>query len=186
MGDRNMQGHYGLTDNLPNSMHQVPNAQTAQLEAEKFLELPSASIEQRANNSAKQDEDENSFKGFTTSENSTEFNTGISSMEAAILSKSSGVEQQLNMNFQSVSSLQAELGDILYNKTSGFIATEEQINEFDCFKDMDGAKEGMIWWTNGFDTKSSSSSSWDSASALQTEGLFPDCVLGYDINTYGS
>ncbi|PIA28603.1 hypothetical protein AQUCO_06800041v1 [Aquilegia coerulea] len=180
MGDRNMQGHYSLNNNTPPSMQQVSNGQTALLREEKFLELPSSSIEQRANNSTKQDEKEDSFKGFTSSENSTGFNNGINSMGAAIMSKSSGAEE-LNMNFQSVSSLQAELGDILYNKTSGFIATEDQINEFDCFKDMDGAKEGMIWWTNGFETKSSSSSSWDSASALQTGGLFQDCELGYDI-----
>ncbi|KAL5699279.1 hypothetical protein ACHQM5_030207 [Ranunculus cassubicifolius] len=103
-------------------------------------------------------------KDISSSENSAEYSDGFNSIEVG------------NMNFASVSSLQAELGDLILKKTG------EQTNDFDCFKDMDSVKESMIWWENSFDGISSSLGSWDApAYAIQQKGQFQDSPLGYDI-----
>ncbi|KAF9612872.1 hypothetical protein IFM89_004288 [Coptis chinensis] len=182
-GERSMQGQGGINSNSSALMRQVPdNTQIGRFQ--EVSELPDASIVQRANsiicNKKQDDQVENSKKGFSSSESSDEFHTGVNTMEAAIMSKSIGFEQ-LSMNFQSVSSLQAELGELLHNKAGSYIVNGDQTNEFDCFKEMDGAKESLLWWDNSFDAKSTPSSSWDSASVLQQEGLFQECVLGYDL-----
>ncbi|PSS04297.1 Transcription factor like [Actinidia chinensis var. chinensis] len=60
-------------------------------------------------------------------------------------------------------SVQAELDDLVNNKTFGFPQQEDSIAEFDCFKDMDdGAKDSLVWWSNDLESKlPASSNSWD-------------------------
>jgi myb proto-oncogene protein len=81
-----------------------------------------------------------------------------------------------------VSSFQAELDDFLNNKTVAFVPQEDQITEFDCFKEMNGSKDdSVMWWSNDFETKSASSNSWDSTSVLQSQPMFQDYGLGYNM-----
>lgn len=83
--------------------------------------------------------------------------------------------QQVNPGIQT---FQAESDDFLNNNkvTSGF-------GEFDCFKEMEGSKDGMIWWSNEFDTNSASSNSWDDpTSALhQSDQVYQDFSFGYNM-----
>ncbi|KAL5711798.1 hypothetical protein ACHQM5_014039 [Ranunculus cassubicifolius] len=148
-GERNMQQYL-----------QVPNSGIKQFHEGKINQLPIPTVLVGQKESSA-----NSIKDFSSSENSAEYNNGS-------LNSSMGVG---NINLATVSSLQAELGDLLYQKTG------DQTNEFDYFKDMDGVQEGMIWWANVFDGQSSSSSSsWDSTS-VQQKGIFQDSALGYDL-----
>ncbi|CAN4084277.1 unnamed protein product [Withania somnifera] len=64
----------------------------------------------------------------------------------------------------------------------------QQLAEFDCFKEMDGGSRNMAWWSNDFDTNNtaSSSNSWGSSSNILQhthEGiLYHDYALaGYDL-----
>ncbi|KAJ4951879.1 hypothetical protein NE237_028711 [Protea cynaroides] len=99
---------------------------------------------------------------------------------ATVMTPPNGMEQS-NMSTQSLLGLQTELNDLIYGKNGGS-AAKDQMTELDCFKEMDASKDSMSWWTNDFDTKSLSSNSWDSTtSVLQTEGMFQDYVLGYDL-----
>ncbi|KAG8372409.1 hypothetical protein BUALT_Bualt12G0063200 [Buddleja alternifolia] len=77
---------------------------------------------------------------------------------------------------------QAELDDLINNKSCNFLPNENQIGEFDCFKEMDGSKVNLGWWSNEFDANSASSSSWDSENMLhRSEGMYQDYGLGYSI-----
>lgn len=94
------------------------------------------------------------------------------------------IEQSNNMGGQSiqaaVSSFQAELDDfLLNNKMVGFLPQQEEQ-----MGDIYGTKDSLAsWWSNEFDTKSASSHSWDSTSAIQSdEGMFQDYVLGYNLH----
>ncbi|XP_059461978.1 transcription factor MYB36-like [Corylus avellana] len=92
-----------------------------------------------------------------------------------------GIEQS-NIAGREVSGFQAELDDFLNNKTVAFVPQEDQITEFDCFQEMNGSKDdSVIWWSNDFETKSASSNSWDSTSVLQSEQMFQDYGLGYNM-----
>ncbi|ONI27485.1 hypothetical protein PRUPE_1G089700 [Prunus persica] len=85
--------------------------------------------------------------------------------------------QQINSSFQT------EFGDILSNKSVAYTPQQEddQIAEFDCFKEMNGSKDSLVWWANEFDAKSASSNSWDSTSVLQSQGMFQDYELRYNL-----
>lgn len=109
-----------------------------------------------------------------------------------------GVEQadahHGNAGIQHLSAFQAELEDIL-NGDEGSVSFlpqghgQQMVDEFDCFKEMNNvSKESLIWWSNEFDAKSSSSNSWDSTSAAldhhhhqSDNGMFHD----YDQINYG-
>lgn len=87
---------------------------------------------------------------------------------------------------QQVSALQAELDNILNNKavsSTTFVPQGDQIaDQFDCFKEMNVInKDSFMWWSNDFDSKSSSSNSWDSNSVLRSDGMFRDYELGYNL-----
>ncbi|GAV59612.1 Myb_DNA-binding domain-containing protein [Cephalotus follicularis] len=99
-------------------------------------------------------------------------------VDSTIVSTRDGVEQS-NAAVQPASSFQAELDDFLENKAVGFIPQEDQMAEFDSFKEMNGSKDSLSWWISNFDTKSASSNSWDSISFIQSEGIFQDYELGY-------
>ncbi|THF96118.1 hypothetical protein TEA_014191 [Camellia sinensis var. sinensis] len=77
--------------------------------------------------------------------------------------------EQFNAKIQPISTFQAELDalHLLNNETTGFPPQEDPISEFDCFKEMDGLKESVIWWSNDFNSKSASSNTWDATSVLQ-------------------
>ncbi|PWA92849.1 myb domain protein 36 [Artemisia annua] len=68
-----------------------------------------------------------------------------------------------SMEFQQYLAFQAEIDEFLSNKGANSISLDQtQANEIECFKDMDGAKDMMTWWSNEFDANSASSNSWDS------------------------
>ncbi|XP_043710880.1 transcription factor MYB36 [Telopea speciosissima] len=178
LGERALQLQHGLNDSSITQIPQVPQIQTL-LPSQKFHEFPSSAPiniegDNSMINSRKEDEMENSINGF-------------SSLESSIASiafnnrPEPNVMEQSSMNIQSLSGLQTELNDLIYGKNGGLGGNEDQMTEFDCFKGMDESKDSMSWWANDFDTKSSSSNSWDSSSVLQTEGMFQDYVLGYDL-----
>ncbi|CAL8990705.1 unnamed protein product [Prunus brigantina] len=85
--------------------------------------------------------------------------------------------QQVNSSFQT------EFGDILSNKSVAYTPQQEddQITEYDCFTEMNGSKDSLVWWANEFDAKSASLNSWDSTSVLQSQGMFQDYELRYNL-----
>ncbi|KAI3754618.1 hypothetical protein L1987_54405 [Smallanthus sonchifolius] len=76
--------------------------------------------------------------------------------------------KQPSMDFQQYClAFQAEIDQFLSNKGANSESIDQaQANEFDLFKDMDGAKDMMSWWSNEFDANSASSNSWDSNGVL--------------------
>ncbi|KAJ4977210.1 hypothetical protein NE237_002316 [Protea cynaroides] len=115
---------------------------------------------------------ENSMSGFSPLGSSIAFNNGSEGIQP------NGMEQ-LNMNIQSLFFF--FFGDLIYGKNRGCAAiNEDQLtDQFDCFKEIDASRDrdSMSWWANDFDTKSSSSNSWDSTSVLQTEGGASDLLV---------
>ncbi|XP_062164197.1 transcription factor MYB36-like [Alnus glutinosa] len=114
---------------------------------------------------------ENSLHGISSSpDNSMAFITGNNPAD--------GLELQSNIGGREDSGFQAELDDFLNNKNVAFVPQEDEITEFDCFKEMNGSKDNLIWWSNDFDTKSASSNSWDSTtSVLPSQQMFQDYEL---------
>lgn len=90
---------------------------------------------------------------------------------------------------QQVSVVQAELDKILNYKagsTPSSVPQGDQIainaEQFDCFKEMNVInKDSFMWWSNDFDSKSPSTNSWDSNSVIQSDGIFHDYELGYNL-----
>ncbi|XP_047320676.1 transcription factor MYB36 [Impatiens glandulifera] len=90
------------------------------------------------------------------------------------------------------SSFQAELDNFLNNNNNnkGVNHTPQEevvMNEFDCLREVDGSKDGLIWWGNELelDGKSASSNSWESTNSLVQvdEGIYhnhDDYVLSYN------
>lgn len=64
----------------------------------------------------------------------------------------------------------------------GLMPTQSQmvVDEFDCFKEMDGSRLYNIgWWSNELDVNSASSKSWDSANVLQkSEEMYQNYSTG--------
>ncbi|XP_024960289.1 transcription factor MYB36-like [Cynara cardunculus var. scolymus] len=78
--------------------------------------------------------------------------------------------KQPSMELQQFWALQAEIDEFLSNKAANSVLLDQaQTNEFDCFKDMDGAKDIMTWWSNEFNANSASSNSWDSYGVLDRQ-----------------
>ncbi|KAI4344384.1 hypothetical protein L6164_011618 [Bauhinia variegata] len=127
---------------------------------------------------------ENSSNGISSMDSSVPFmGTGNKSpLDSNLAARGEGFEQS-NMGIQQVCALQAELDDILNNRTMCYNPQEDQMAEFDCFREINGSKESLMWWSNDIDTKSASSNSWDSATpVLQTDhGMFQDYELGYNL-----
>ncbi|KAG6739762.1 hypothetical protein POTOM_057377 [Populus tomentosa] len=123
---------------------------------------------------------ENSLNVITSSDSPLPFTHGKNVMDLTIV-PGAGMADQSDAAVQPVSNFQSELENFLNNKTSGLTAPGDQIGEFDCFKEMNGSRDSMNWWSNDFETKSASSNSWDSTSALQSEGMFQDYELGYNM-----
>ncbi|KAJ9550710.1 hypothetical protein OSB04_014755 [Centaurea solstitialis] len=82
------------------------------------------------------------------------------------VTESEGIKQP-SMELQQFWALQADIDQFLSHKAANSASLDQtQTNEFDCFKDMDGAKDIMTWWSNEFDANSASSNSWDSNGVL--------------------
>ncbi|KAJ6857175.1 transcription factor MYB36 [Populus alba x Populus x berolinensis] len=123
---------------------------------------------------------ENSSNVITSSDSPLPFTNGKNVMDLTTV-PGAGMADQSDAAVQPVSNFQSELENFLNNKTSGLTAPGDQIGEFDCFKEMNGSRDSMNWWSNDFETKSASSNSWDSTSVLQSEGMFQDYQLGYNM-----
>ncbi|KAF2317157.1 hypothetical protein GH714_012879 [Hevea brasiliensis] len=123
---------------------------------------------------------ENSMDGLTSSDSPIPFVNGNNVTESSMGARADAVEQS-EVAIQPVSTFQPELEDIISNKASGFVSHEDQIAEFDCFKEMNVSKDSLIWWSSDFETKSASSTSWESTSVLQSDGMFQDYELTYNM-----
>ncbi|KAE8675842.1 Transcription repressor MYB4 [Hibiscus syriacus] len=119
---------------------------------------------------------DDSLDRISPSDGSVPFGTGDNLMDSTIVSKGNGN----NGDVQAVSKLQDELDEFLNNKTAGY-PQEEQISDqvLDCFKDMNGSKDSLMWLPTEFNAKSASSSSWSSTSLLHSNGVLQDYELGY-------
>ncbi|XVE80018.1 hypothetical protein DITRI_Ditri14bG0105000 [Diplodiscus trichospermus] len=129
---------------------------------------------------------DNSMDGISPSDGSVPFGTGNNLMDSETVPKADrdhhGIAESINAAVQQVSNFQAELDEFLDSKTAGYAPQADQMaDQFDCFKEMNGSKDSLIWLSNDFDAKSASSNSWDSASVLQPNGMFQDYDLGYNM-----
>ncbi|EOY31764.1 Myb domain protein 36 [Theobroma cacao] len=175
----------------PNLLMQplLPNPQPENERTADFYDQPTAASvahqqDYPKSSNTKGLELDNSLDGITTSDGSDPFGTGNNLMDSATVPKADGHHHgtaQSNAAVQPVSNFQAELDEFLNNKTAGYVPQEDQMTEFDCFKEMNGAKDSLIWWSNDFDAKSASSNSWDSTSVLQSSGMFQDYELAYNM-----
>ncbi|KAK4415270.1 Transcription factor [Sesamum alatum] len=113
---------------------------------------------------------ENSINGFSSSESS----FGLNPDQRNLL------ESEQNTGIQQLSSgfSQAEIDQyLLNNKSSSFLPTDQ----------MDGSRDNLGWWSNGFDVSTSASlNSWNSAAMLHdqtSEDMYQDYVMGsYNMN----
>ncbi|XP_022731077.1 transcription factor MYB36-like [Durio zibethinus] len=137
------------------------------------------------NSKAKGLELDNSLDGISPSNESVPFGTGQNLKDSATVPNADGnIAQSINAAVQPVSNFQfqTELDEFLNNKTASYAPQEYQMaDQFDCFKEMNGSKDSLIWWSSDFDGKSASSNSWDSTSVLQSNGIFQDYELGYNM-----
>ncbi|KAJ4827779.1 hypothetical protein Tsubulata_021251 [Turnera subulata] len=128
---------------------------------------------------------ENSMNNITPSAGgSVPFSNGNNVLDSTLVARAADVLGQSDAASQSVSNIQAEIEGLLNSKVSDFMEQENQIGEFDCFKEMNGSKDSLTWWSNDFEAKSASSAnSWDSTSVLhQPEGMFQGYEeLGYNL-----
>ncbi|KAG5225813.1 transcription factor MYB [Salix suchowensis] len=122
----------------------------------------------------------NSLNVIASSDSPVPLSNGTNVMDLTSVPRA-GMADQSDAAVQPVSNFQSELENFLNNKTSGFTAQGDQIGEFDCFKEMNGSRDNMNWWSNDFETKSASSNSWDSTSVLQSERVFQDYELAYNM-----
>ncbi|GMY35422.1 transcription factor MYB36 [Fagus crenata] len=148
--------------------HALPSPQPGQAQKVGFYEPPT---------SAKVNELENSLHGHVSSSDT--FINGNNPIDSTAVPKPHGIEQS-NAGIQA-SAFQAELDVFLNTKTVDFVPQEDQIAEFDCFKEMNVSKDSMLWWSNEFDAKSASLNSWDSTSVLHSQQMFQDYELGYNL-----
>ncbi|OMO49749.1 putative r2r3-myb transcription factor [Corchorus olitorius] len=137
-----------------------------------------------SNSKGLDDQVDNSLDGISPADCSVHYGTGNNMVDSETVPKAAddhGNHLGMAQSNAGVSNFQAELDELLNSKTSGYapVQQEDQMAEFDCFKDMNGSKDSLIWWSNDFDAKSASSNSWDSTSVLQSNGVFQDYELGY-------
>ncbi|KAB2626021.1 transcription factor RAX3-like [Pyrus ussuriensis x Pyrus communis] len=192
MNDNNpMMHHRALTSPLQPAQEQKGNIN----DVHEQLQLTSASIliqQEFAKlcNHKNMDEPENPLNGMSYSDAPCRaFISTSNQVDSTIVAaKADGVEQLNSVgthdhHHQVNSSFQGEFGDVVNNKCFGLAAQQEddQIAEFDCFKDINVSKDSLEWWANEFDAKSASSNSWDSISVLHSQGMFQDYELGYNM-----
>ncbi|KAG6649108.1 transcription factor MYB36-like [Carya illinoinensis] len=168
--------------------HAFPSPQPGQGQKVDFYEPPTAATIQedfaRISNKRVSHEVESSLHIVPSSHNSMAFVTGnnIPTDSGTFVPKADGIEHESIAGIE-VSAFQAELDDFLNNRTGGFVSQDQdhQMVELDCLKEMNSSKDSMIWWSNDFDTNSATSNSWDSTSVIQSEKMFQDYELGYNL-----
>ncbi|XP_010047010.2 transcription factor MYB36 [Eucalyptus grandis] len=122
----------------------------------------------------------------TSSDGSVSFNYAKNLIDTALIPEVDGAEAMSYANAfdGATSNIQAELDDMGNNKAANhFAPREDHPNtnaEFDYFKEMNGCKDNILWWSNELDTKLPSAISWDPVnnSVFQNEGLFQDYGSG--------
>lgn len=171
---QNLQGGNELPS--PQYQQNPPSSeQPGQGERAGFFEPPAAQDYQKINNPKADEFIEKSLNVLPSLDSSMALNTGNMVGAPPIMPKPEGVEQP-NIGLQAVSTFQDDLEDFLNSKMVGFLPQEEQT-----MSEMYGPKDSLVWWSNDYDTRSASSHSWDSTSALQSEGLFQDYALSYNL-----
>lgn len=125
---------------------------------------------------------ENAINGISSSDSSIALNTGTNHLDSTLATKSN-VMVQPGSEYQRVPALtQADIDYFLNSKAASFLSSDGQIAEFDCLKEIEGARDALMWWTNDIDTNSASSNSWDSTSLLhQSEGMYQDYTIGHNM-----
>ncbi|KAM7472810.1 hypothetical protein LguiA_010993 [Lonicera macranthoides] len=154
----------------PNPMMQnfPPSPQQAQAQKVELFESPTM-------NNSKIDELQNyAYNNISSLSSAIEFNNESNNNNTNIAGSSM------------VPKFDGQIDEFLNNKSMGFVPLEGQslADDFDCFKEMDGSKDSMIWWGNEFDTNSASSNSWDSTNCVhrhQPEEMYHDYALGYNV-----
>ncbi|XP_030535652.1 transcription factor MYB36 [Rhodamnia argentea] len=115
------------------------------------------------------------------------FNYAKNLIDTALMPEVDGAEAMSYgnaYNGAAASHIPAELDGMGNSKaTNDFAPQEDHPNanaEFDYFKDMNGSKDNILWWSNELDMKLASAISWDStnSSAFQNEGMFQDYGSG--------
>lgn len=161
----------------------LPSPQPGQgQKVDHFYEPPTnATVQEDFSNisNPKVNELQNPLHVIPPSGNSMAFINGNNPMDSTPVPKADGIEQS-SAGIE-VSGFQAELDDFLSNKSAAFVPQEDQMVEFDCFREMNSSKDNVIWWSNYFDAKSATSNPWDSTSVLQSEQMFQDYQLGYNL-----
>nr|XP_043622852.1 transcription factor MYB36-like [Erigeron canadensis] len=84
---------------------------------------------------------------------------------SSLVYESNDMKQPPSLELQQCWAFQAEIAELLSNKEA-LPLDGPQINEYDSFKVMQGAKDGMTWWPNEFGENSVSSNSWSSTGIL--------------------
>ncbi|KAJ0583628.1 putative transcription factor MYB-HB-like family [Helianthus annuus] len=117
--------------------------------------------------------------------NTMENSMGINIPESSsLVPEPDGTKQPPSMQLQQCWSFQAEIDELLSNKGATPLEGPPMSSEFDCFKDMNRAKDGMTWWPNEFEGNSTSSNSWDSTGVLdhkQTDVKYKELVIGHNL-----
>ncbi|XP_041021680.1 transcription factor MYB36-like [Juglans microcarpa x Juglans regia] len=178
---------YSLNENpSPLWQHDFPSPQPGQGQKVDFCE-PGATgaimpegFAKISNTNA--NELDNSLHFTPSSDNSMAFVTGNNLMDSSTYDPKADVIEQPNVLGVEVSAFQSELDDFLNNKTMVFVPQEDQVAGYDCLREINSSKDSVIWWSNDFDRKSSTSNSWDSTSLLQTDQpMFQDYELCYNL-----
>ncbi|KAK6942420.1 SANT/Myb domain [Dillenia turbinata] len=105
-------------------------------------------------------------------------------LDSAAFMSNMDVMHQSSAGNSDSTTFQAQLDELISSKAVVVAPKNHQVQmaEFDYFKEVGASsKESSIWWTNDVDAKSASSNSWDSTSLLQSEGIFQDYILGYNM-----
>ncbi|KAK6944243.1 SANT/Myb domain [Dillenia turbinata] len=136
------------------------------------------------NNNKREDEMENSsFNGISSSDSSIAFNS-LNLVDSAAFMSCIDVMHQTSVGNGDSTTFQAQLDEFVNNKAVVVapMNQQDQMAEFEYFKEVGASsKDSSIWWTNDVNAKSASSNSWDSTSLLQSEGIFQDYILGYNM-----
>ncbi|KAF8033578.1 hypothetical protein BT93_C0004 [Corymbia citriodora subsp. variegata] len=120
--------------------------------------------------------------GSASSDGSVSFNYAKNLIDTALMPEVDGAEAMSYGNAYNgaASNIRAELDDMGNNKAANdFAPQEDHPNtnaEFDYFKDINGSKDNILWWSNELDMKSPSANPWDAAnnSVFPNEGMFQD------------
>ncbi|XP_057969457.1 transcription factor MYB36 [Malania oleifera] len=148
------------------SMDQTPNLP---LQPGHVRNMGSTALrqEQEKINCKEANEQDNPLNGLLRSETYDSSVDRCSSMDSTMVPKLD--TEQTGGGVQLVSKFQFELDDFLNSKVDNL--EHDATADFDPFKEMNGSKDGLNWWSN----------CWDSTSALQTsEEMFQD-VLDYNL-----